>query len=261
MVATAMKIQRRNTAAAAAAPRFPVAIENLTRIAQLGGWDVQTWNAGDWPKGEVRLGLTKHEVESEASEITVHCAPQGADGLMEVSWWWCVGRQNYDSRNGMGKLAAFEDWHPSIALGSLVSRLLMNAKDVHLSTPASAKWWKDFPATPVSHRPTNPDVWRRRLESHIREAKGSLDRNSREAQKVREFESELLDAFYVYQRNEDTDRTRQFLLLVNTIASRACIYLQSLDGVDFGHAIDSLRFDLAGLTEVLDDPKDSNVQS
>jgi hypothetical protein len=96
------------------------------------------------------------------------------------------------------------------------------------STPESSedKWWPNFPATPVSHRPANPDVWRRRFCNHIDEGLRQTGLHSKEAAKARQFSADLLDAFRTYNSSSGADRRHQFLQQINTIASRGIHLLQ-----------------------------------
>lgn len=124
---------------------------------------------------------------------------------------------------------------------------------MEMASPAAEQWWPNFPPTPVSHRPTNPDVWRGRFCSHIREAIAHLDSESTEAVKSRSFQSELVDALGAYSDSVAADRDREYLQQIYSIASRAFMYVNTLSHPGVERAADQLRFDLAGLAGALED--------
>ncbi|SLH41505.1 Uncharacterised protein [Mycobacteroides abscessus subsp. massiliense] len=104
----------------------------------------------------------------------------------------------------------------------------------------------------IKHHPDNPDVWRGRFDAHIRGGvdEGSLIGQARET--VKHFRGKLSAALIEYQNDPSADRDRGYLVKINETATQALDFF-----IDLGRdeelylTIDSLRFDLKGLAEVL----------
>jgi hypothetical protein len=114
-------------------------------------------------------------------------------------------------------------------------------------------WWPGWRPTPAEHRPANPDAWRRRLSSHVDEGLRRLGRHSHEAATITQFIDDLDTAYLTFRDSTDADRTNQFLEQISTIGARAFTYFTACENPILGPQIDGLRFDLAGLAEVLAD--------
>ena len=101
----------------------PIAVDDLARIAALGGWEVTSRP----PNADVKLVLTRTEEPAGQVEIEVYCTGQYADEA-EIARWTCTERDGYDSRHDELDHRATEEWQPTVALGSLISRLLQPAR-------------------------------------------------------------------------------------------------------------------------------------
>lgn len=112
-------------------------------------------------------------------------------------------------------------------------------------------WWPGWRPTPAEHRTTNPDVWRRRLSSHIDEAQRQFGRHSHETAATRQFTNDLDHSAAAFQTGADT---AQVLEGLHAIGARAFTYLTANHSPGLDGPINGLRFDLAGLAEVLTDP-------
>ncbi|WP_102145868.1 hypothetical protein [Mycobacterium hubeiense] len=116
--------------------------------------------------------------------------------------------------------------------------------------PTPEDWWPNFPPTPKDHRPKKPDIWCRRFDNHINDTIRALDQRSTEAVKGREFQAALLRAHSQYLSSQP-DGARHFLEEVYAIASRAFTFYTARNNAELDPLISKLRFDLAGLAEVL----------
>ncbi|SIH26512.1 Uncharacterised protein [Mycobacteroides abscessus subsp. abscessus] len=96
----------------------PIAVHDLESIAALGGWEgAGSLNA----RGPVVLKRT----EQRAGEVEIEvCLKFQHVNEVEIAWWTCNELDGYDSRDDEFDHTAPEAWRPTVALGSLISRLL-----------------------------------------------------------------------------------------------------------------------------------------
>ena len=106
-------------------------------------------------------------------------------------------------------------------------------------------------ATPVDHHPKRPAVWRARFKAHIDSGVQFAKLVGDELATAREFSSDLEDAGHDFRASQDLDRERQFLLRIKAIAEQALSFYEELKIERLRMPIESLRFDLDGLNEVL----------
>ncbi|TEA09084.1 hypothetical protein [Mycobacteroides salmoniphilum] len=97
----------------------PISAADIERIAALGGWEVLSRPSS----ADVTVVLTRTEEPAGEVEIKVSCRPQYADDV-EIAWWSCSELDGYDSRDDELDHNVPEAWQPTVALGSLISRLL-----------------------------------------------------------------------------------------------------------------------------------------
>jgi hypothetical protein len=104
----------------------PIALEDIERIATLGGWKVTARPS----RADATAVLKRTEELAGEVEIKVSCRGRYADEV-EIAWWSCTELEGYDSRDDELDHDAPEAWKPTVALGSLISRLLRPARPVH----------------------------------------------------------------------------------------------------------------------------------
>lgn len=110
----------------------PISIDDIEHIAAQGGWE-----SARRPTSDEAPVIVLHRTEEHHGpvEIEVHFRGQTADEV-EITHWKCSQAPGYepgdwyDSRDDESDHGTAEAWQPTVALGSLVSRLLLPAQPV-----------------------------------------------------------------------------------------------------------------------------------
>jgi hypothetical protein len=119
--------------------------------------------------------------------------------------------------------------------------------------PSPTEWWPNWQPTPVNDRPRDPDVWRRRFTAHIGDGIRNYELADEDKNTARGFKRDLQEAFVTYKTSADADKERQFLLQINAIAIQAYEFYAGFERPNRERVVEHIRFDLAGLAEVLDE--------
>jgi hypothetical protein len=106
----------------------PITVRDLERLAVLGGWKAITQMTP--LEGQIVVALERPEECAGFVEILVHCTAGQRAGEVEVHRWTCTELDGYDSRDDEADHRAPQAWQPTIALGSLISRLLQPSRPV-----------------------------------------------------------------------------------------------------------------------------------
>lgn len=96
----------------------PIPLDAIERIATLGGWDITSRPSSV----DLTIVLTRREQLAGDVEIKVSCSGRLSES--EICWWSSTELDGYDSRDDEFDHQAPEPWQSTVALGSLISRLL-----------------------------------------------------------------------------------------------------------------------------------------
>lgn len=100
-------------------------------------------------------------------------------------------------------------------------------------------------------RNANPDIWRMTFANHIEAGIRFADLAGDDLNTARGFDRDLTRAFSVYLNSTESDRERQFLVQIITIAARAYAFYVQLDHKDLAGLTYRMMSDLGGLSDVL----------